>query len=202
LKLVLNALMNTEIANVAARLILSDGVSYASAKLKALKELGLPERTPVPSNDALDEAIRDYIAIFCPDQPQELLALRRHALDWMERLEALSAHLRPHLTGAVWNGTATKQSDIWIQLFCDDSKAAELALIDKDQAYEVGSTRGFKGKMVDVLSMHSVCAGLGLKGNAEDVGVHLVVYDYDDLRGALITGQRGDAKALRKLIGL
>jgi hypothetical protein len=194
--------MNTEIANVADRLILSDGVSYASAKLKALKELGLPERTPVPTNEALDEAIRDYTAIFCPEQPRELLALRTHALFWMERLEALPAQLRPHLTGSVWNGTATKQSDIWIQLFCDDAKAAELALIDKGQAFEVGSVRGFKGKMVDVLSIHSACAGLGLKGRAEDVGVHLVVYDYDDLRGALVTGQRGDAKALSQRLGL
>jgi hypothetical protein len=191
--------MNTEIANVAARLILSDGVSYASAKLKALKELGLPERTPVPTNEALDEAIRDYIAIFCPEQPKELLALRTHALFWMA---ALPAQLRPHLTGSVWNGTATKQSDIWIQLFCDDAKAAELALIDKGQAFDVGSVRGFKGKMVDVLSIHSACAGLGFKESVEDVGVHLVIYDYVDLRGALLTGQRGDVKALSKLLGL
>ncbi len=194
--------MNTEIANVAARLILGEGVSYGSAKLKALKELGLPERTPVPTNEALDEAIRDYIAIFCPEQPKELSALRTHALMWMERLDQLSASLRPHLTGSVWNGTATQQSDIWIQLFCDNSKAAELALINQGQAFEVGSVRGFKGKMVDVLSIHSTCAGLGAKGQAQDIGVHLVIYDYDDLRGALATGQRGGTKALRHLLEL
>lgn len=194
------ALMNTEIANVAARLILSDGVSYGSAKLKALKELGLPERTPVPTNEALDEAIRDYIAIFCPEQPGELVLLRKLALEWMERLDRLPVPLRPHLTGSVWNGTATRQSDIWIQLFCDDSKAAELALIDKGVAFEVGSVRGFKGKMVDVLSLHSKCLDLVKKGSPAPVGVHFVIYDYDDIRGALMAGQRGDTVALRKLL--
>lgn len=183
--------MNTEIANVAARLILGEGVSYGSAKIRALQELGLPERTPVPTNAALDEAVRDYIAIFCPEQPRELLVLRRHALTWMERLEELSPNFRPHLTGSVWNGTATKQSDIWIQLFCDDSKAAELALIDKGQAFDVGSVRGFKGKVVDVLS---------LRCQPKDIGVHLVIYDYDDLRGALVGQLRGDTGAVRALL--
>ena len=36
-----------------------------------------------------------------------------------ERLAAF----RPYLGGAVWHGTATRLSDIYLQLFCDDSKA-------------------------------------------------------------------------------
>ena len=40
------------------------------------------------------------------------------------------AQFRPYLGGAVWNGTATRLSDIYLQLFCDDPKSAEIALID------------------------------------------------------------------------
>ena len=32
--------------------------------------------------------------------------------------------------GAVWHGTATRLSDIYLQLFCDDPKSAEIALIE------------------------------------------------------------------------
>ena len=60
----------------------------------------------LPSNEVLEDEVRDYIAVFCADtQPQELQALRRLALVWMERL----AEFRPHLGGAVWHGTATKK---------------------------------------------------------------------------------------------
>lgn len=130
-------------------------------------------------------------------QPRELLALRQHALLWMERLAAF----RPHLTSSVWDGSADKDSDIWLSLFCDDSKAAELALINQNQPYEVGSTRGFNKQTMDVLSIHSRCPNLGLDGQSQDIGVHLVIYDTDDLRGALKQNKRGDRKALLHLMG-
>jgi hypothetical protein len=129
-------------------------------------------------------------------QPRELRALREHGLTWMERL----APFRPHLTHDVWDGTANRDSDIWLSLFCDDSKSAELALINQGQDYEVGQTRGFNRQTVDVLSIHSRCPGLGEDGAALEIGVHLVIYDYDDLRGALSKGKRGDAAAVRALM--
>ena len=130
------------------------------------------------------------------NQPRELLALREHALVWMERL----ASLRPHLTSDVWSGEADRDSDIWLSLFCDDPKAAELLLINQGHSYDVGSTRGFNGQTVDVLSIASRCPNLGENGAALDIAVHLVVYDYDDLRGALTRNKRGDAVALRALM--
>ena len=157
----------------------------------------LPARTPLPDNDALEAAVREYIDIFCPDtQPQELRALRELALVWMERLQ----EFRPHLAGAVWRGTATRMSDIYIGLFCDDSKSAEIALINHNVQYDVTQVTGFNGETVDALSISSLCKPLG-----ETVGVHLMVYDYDDLRGALKSDgqgrtQRGDIEALRKLL--
>ena len=59
-------------------------------------------------------------------QPGELRALRELAASWMGRL----AEFRPHLTGAVWRGTATRLSNVHLQLYCDDSKATEIALLN------------------------------------------------------------------------
>lgn len=186
-----------EIAQTAARIVVEEGLEWAAAKRRAVKQLGLPARTQLPDNDALEEAVREYIEIFCADtQPQELRALRELALVWMERVQ----EFRPHLAGAVWRGTATRMSDIYIQLFCDDSKSAEIALINRNVQYDVTQTSGFNGEVVDALSISSLCKPLG-----ENVGVHLMVYDYNDLRGALKPDSqgrrpRGDTDALRQLL--
>ncbi len=191
--------MNTseEIAACAARWVVEEGLGYGPAKQRALKELGLPPRTALPDNAMLEQEVRAYLALFCAEtQPAELRALRRMALVWMSRLAAF----RPHLTGAVWQGTATKMSDIHLQLFCDDSKSAELALINLGLEYDVGATLGFRGEAVDVLSLAQVCDDLDLP-----VGIHLLIYDHDDLRGALKPDssgwvQRGDLKAVQRLM--
>ncbi|MDE1556686.1 MULTISPECIES: hypothetical protein [Comamonas] len=186
-----------EIAQTAARMVVEEGLEWGPAKRRAAKQLGLPPRTPLPDNDALEAAVREYIEIFCADtQPQELRALRELALVWMDRLQ----EFRPHLAGAVWRGTATRNSDIYIQLFCDDSKSAEIALINNNVQYDVTQVAGFHGDAVDALSISSLCKPLN-----EVVGVHLMVYDYDDLRGARRNdaqgrSQRGDAEAVRQLL--
>ena len=186
-----------EIAATAARLVVEEGLEFGPAKRRALRELGLPSRQALPDNDLLEQEVFDYVQLFCADtQPQELLALRQLALTWMQRLQ----EFRPHLSGAVWRGTATRLSDIYIQLFCDDSKQAELLLLDNGVRFEVSAVSGFRGETVDALSIHSHCLELN-----EDIGVHLMVYDYDDLRGALLPDSRGrpmrgDIAALQQLV--
>ncbi len=188
-----------EIAATAARLVVEEGMEYGPAKRRAARALGRhrSRASELPGNDAVEDAVRDYLALFCAEtQPAELAALRAVAGVWMERLAAF----RPHLTGAVWRGTATRLNDIHIELFCDDSKAAELALIDRRVDYEVGSRPGPRGELVDVLSVAQTSRELG-----ESVTVHLSVLDHDDLRGALKPDalgrtQRGDLAALLKLL--
>ena len=186
-----------EIAAMAARLVVEEGLEYGAAKRRAGKQLGLSGRAALPDNDQIELAVEEYIAVFCADtQPAELRALRELALRWMERLE----RFRPHLGGAVWRGTATRHSDVFIQLFCDDSKSAEIGLIDMGVRYEVASVTGFQGETVDALSVHATLSDLGV-----NVGVHLMVYDFDDLRGALKADARGrkprgDTAALRDLL--
>lgn len=199
-------MMNTEslaqqIAAAAARLVVEEGLEYGPAKRRALKQLKLPARSALPDNDVLEAEVRDYLALFCSDsQPQELRALRELAQVWMARL----AEFRPHLVGAVWHGTATRLSDVHLQLFCDDPKSAEICLINKDMRYEVGSIGGFRGEQVDVLSLHVHGLSDGVLAQ-EHIGLHLAIYDRDDLRGALKPDAQGrlpraDARALAAVL--
>lgn len=189
--------LQTEIAATAARLVVEEGLEYGPAKRRAVKQLRLPQRTALPDNDTVEDAVREYIDIFCGDtQPAELAALRRLAVTWMERLSSF----RPYLAGAVWHGTATRLSDVYLQLFCDDSKSAEIALIEHGVDYTPRTVPGLHGESVEALSLSSMSQELG-----EPVGVHLLVYDHDDLRGALkpdAKGRtpRGDLAAVRALL--
>ena len=176
-------ILKSEIAAVAARMVVDEGLEYGPAKRRALKQLGLPARTALPGNDAVEVAVVAHIALFCADtQPKELLALRRLAVVWMKRMAAF----RPYLGGAVWHGTATRLSDIYLQLFCDDCKSAEILLIDHQVSYEPRTVRGFHGESVEALSLHVFCPDL-----KEEVGVHLLIYDLDDVRGALKPDAKG-----------
>lgn len=187
----------SEISAAAARLVVQEGLEYGAAKRRAVKQLGLPARSALPGNDEIESAVMEYIALFCAEtQARELLALRRLALTWMERLAAF----RPHLGGSVWHGTATRLSDIYIQLFCDDSKSAEISLLDQRVNYVPRTITGMHGESVEALSVHAFCADLN-----EEVGLHLLIYDRDDQRGALRPdakgrSPRGDLAALRRLL--
>jgi hypothetical protein len=188
---------NPEIAHAAARLVVEEGLEYGPAKRRAVKQLGLNARTALPDNEQVEDAVFEYLAVFCADtQPRELAALRRLATVWMDRLQ----EFRPHLSGAIWRGTATRLNDIRLQLYCDDSKSAEIALLNKGMDYDVGSVPGPRGDQVDCLSLTVDCPELN-----EPIGLHLTILDYDDLRGALKADakgktDRGDLAALRALI--
>lgn len=190
--------LTEEIAAAAARLVVEEGLEYGPAKRRAARGLGrgATRSAELPDNDAVEEAVREYLALFCADtQPAELAELRRIAARWMERLAAF----RPHLSGAVWRGTATRLSSIHLDLYCDDSKEAEIALIDRHVDYDVASAPGPRGQDIDVLSIAENSAALG-----EPVTLHLHVLDHDDLRGALKPDaggrtQRGDLAALLRM---
>jgi hypothetical protein len=190
-----------ELAAAAARLVIDEGLEYAAAKRKAARALG-PQRgasrPELPSNEAVEAAVREHLALFHADtQPAELLALRRIALRWMQRL----AEFRPHLAGAVWRGTATRRSAVHLELFADDPKSPEIALVNLGIDYDAGEGGSDRrGEPVSVLTLADRGAELG-----EPVTLHLTVRDHDDLRGALRPDAeqrtwRGDAPALQRLL--
>jgi len=195
-----------EIAQTAARLIADEGMAWGAAKQKALRALNLPARTPLPASDLVEEALREHLAIFQADsQPAELRWLREQALRWMERLAAFE----PLLTGAVWRGTANRWSTIHLQLYADDPKAPEIALLNGGESPEPGAPqRDGRGRELQTLQLWLAPprAGRGPDGfENHPVGLHLSVHDSVERRGALLPdGQgrsmRGDATALRRLL--
>ena len=121
--------------------------------------------------------MREHIELFCADtQPAELQALREAALLWMGRL----AEFRPHVSGAVWRGTATRLSSVHLDLYCDDPKAAEIALVNAGVHYDVGSLNRPGREPLSVLTVSERSLALG-----EHVTLHLMLHDLDDQRGAL-----------------
>jgi hypothetical protein len=187
------------LAVAAARLVVEEGMEYAGAKRKAARSLGRNAGcAALPSNEDVEDEVRAHLALYCGDtQAAELRALRSLALRWMTRL----AEFRPHLGGAAWRGTATRLSSLHLDLYCDDAKAMEIALINLGVAYDSASLpAGRRGEPINLLSVADRSAELG-----ETVTLHLAVRDLDDLRGALkpdAQGRswRGDATALRRLL--
>lgn len=184
-----------DITQAAARLVVEEGLEYGLAKRKAARDLARRQvrAADLPSNEQVEDEVREYLAIFHADsQPTELAALRRLAGQWMERL----AEFRPHLAGAVWRGTATRRSAVQLELYCDDPKSAEIALLNLHVDYEVGGN----GDQTDLIRLEAPCRELG-----QVVSLFLWVLDRDDLRGALKPDSRGrnwrgDLAALNRLM--
>ncbi|WGS49413.1 UDP-N-acetylmuramate--alanine ligase [Paraburkholderia sp. D15] len=179
-----------EIAIAAARMIAEDGLDYATAKRKAARQVVGESRVAgewLPDNDQIEEEIREYQSLFQGDsQPALLRRLRRVAVDWMERL----APFNPYLTGAVLGGTAGEHSDIHLQAFCDNPKEVAIYFLNADIQYDVSETRHFAGRgYVETLSFLWRPPEEGR--DAESIGVHVALYETDDLRGAVRADARG-----------
>ena len=186
---------SNELTSAAARLVVEDGLEYGAAKHKAARELlrRHVRAADLPSNEAVEDGVREYLAVFMADtQPAELDAMRRLALRWMDRL----TEFRPHLAGAVWRGTATRRSAIQLELYCDDPKSAEIALLNAQVDYQFAG----QADEHDVLSLLDRCDGFD-----EPVQLLLHIRDHDDLRGGLKPDTRGrtwrgDRDALVRLL--
>lgn len=212
------ARVREEIAVTAARMIAEDGADYATAKRKAARQvLGTESRAPgewLPDNEQVETEVREYQALFqAESQPRVLALLRRIALLLME---GLAIH-NPYLAGAVFNGTASEHSDIHLQVFCDSPKDVAIFLLNAGVEFDTTESAHFAGRdEVETLSFlwrGQWPAGpesreLARELRAETgtpVGVHIALYDMNDVRGARradATGktQRGDAAAVRALL--
>ncbi|HJV75556.1 MAG TPA: hypothetical protein VJ654_15125 [Noviherbaspirillum sp.] len=184
-------MLRAEIATVAARLIAEDGADYATAKKKAAKQvLGNTKVRGeiIPDNAQIEDEVRIYNELFLGEtQPIRLLHLRKLAVRLMEDL----AQFSPYLTGAILNGTAGEHSDIHLQLFTESAKDVEIFLINKNIDFEVSETAHFQGRGEPVET-------LSFMWNKE--GVHLALYESDDLRSAAKVTPEG--KALRANIDM
>lgn len=189
-------LLRAEIAIAAARMIAEDGVDYGTAKRKAAKQIlgnNKVRGDVLPDNAMLEEEVRLYNELFFGDtQPARLLHLRNLAV----RLMAELAPFQPHLTGAILNGTAGEHSDIHLQLFSESPKDVEIFLLNKRIDFEVSESSHFKGRSEPVETLSFMW---------QEEGVHLALYETDDLRGAVKKSasgrqERADIEFVRALI--
>jgi hypothetical protein len=179
--------------------VVEDGMEYAAAKRRAARDLGrrAGRQGELPSNEQVEDEVREYIAIFCAEeQAAELRALRELAAQWMRRL----AEFRPHLSGAAWRGTATRRSALHLDLYCDDAKSAEIALVNAGIDYDSTSLDRGAGEPLHVVTIGAPSPALG-----EVVTLHLSLHDRDEQRGALRPDARGrswrgDLAALERLL--
>jgi hypothetical protein len=125
----------SRIAQAAARLIAEHGLTdWSAAKRKACRELGLPDKEPLPANEEVEQALRDYNSLFRSEsQPASLRQQRRLAIEWMQRLSSW----QPVLVGGVAAGWATPHSEVRLELEAEDAKAVEMALINAGIDYAV-----------------------------------------------------------------
>lgn len=171
--------MREMIAQSAARLIAEDGIQdYAAAKRKAARQMGVPDTHSLPSNTEVEMALRAYQELYQKDeQPARLKSLREEALATMRLLERFN----PHLTGSVLSGTATRHSDINLQLFTDNAKDVELFLLNRGMPYETGEKRfRISDELLPVPTFT-------LQG--ETAEIRLAVFATDDLRKNAAAGK-------------
>lgn len=205
--------LRIELAAAAARLIAEEGCDYMQAKRRAAHELlGDDRRSLMPENGEVERELRRYLQLFEADSHPRLLAgLRMLAADVMQRLTLFD----PHLVGAVLNGTATRHSDIHLQLFVDSAKDVEVHLLNAGIDFEVDE--GDADERPAALERLSfVLSGRAdLPPDLRQVGVHLHVYPRDAIRVAsrqrdraaaadmhpIEAAGRANLTALRRLIG-
>ncbi len=202
----MNALRE-ELAAMAARLIVEDGLDYATAKRKATHQMLGPGAHPEvqPDNTDVLTQVRLYLALFHGDEhPSLLWNLRRAALGLMEEF----AEFRPHLAGAVWNGTATAHSALHVLLFADDTKAVEIHCINRNLAYRASEAPHYAGKApVERLEFEWPMPS-GATTRHPTVIASLSLYPLKDERGVLLRAprssgkpaERGNMQAVRALV--
>jgi hypothetical protein len=173
--------MRQRIAAAAARLMAEDGIDdYALAKRKAAKQLGADDTQSLPGNDEVEAELRAYQSLYQGEEQRERIReLRTKALEAMRLL----AEFRPYLAGAVLTGTAGRYGEIDLQLFTDDSKAVELALLNRNIAYEVSEERRFVSGRDRAVSV--------LKIMWDGIPVNISIYASNDERGTLKNSATG-----------
>lgn len=181
---------------VACQAVVQEGAELGEAMRLASTRTRL-SRERAPTEADVEAAVRSDLELFQGErQAEELLTLRRLALRWMERL----ADFRPHLSGAVWRGLATRRHAIWIGLYTDDPKSPEIWMSNERVDYEGSQWPGRQGRTLPLILIdHPMPAW------STYVPIRLVVHDLDDLRGALLPDRegrspRGDLGAVRSLL--
>ncbi len=132
------ASLRQELAQTIAGYIVHDLMPWQNAREKALEGEGRLPADAMPNAAEIESAVRETWAVFAPEAHAALLRRRREAA--LRLMTDLFTNFDVTLTGAVLNGAATPESNIRLELFTDDVKAAEATLMDRGIDFDVLDT--------------------------------------------------------------
>jgi len=126
------------IANRAAEIIMEEGITdYHFAKKKAAKYLGYQSSDYLPSNDEIDNALKEYQKIYQVDIDASLVRkIKDEALMIMELVKKFN----PHLLGQLIDGLIPKYPILKINLYTDNMKEIEYVLLNNNIEFNLKDT--------------------------------------------------------------
>jgi hypothetical protein len=130
----LEAQLRHQISVEAARIMSDEGVrDFQVAKRKAAERLSIPDNKHVPTNQEVEQALREYLELFHAKRLSGTLeTLRECAVEAMH----FFAEFKPRLVGSVLNGIVTPESRIQIHISADTSEDIGLLLTDHNIPFE------------------------------------------------------------------
>ena len=185
------------IAQIAAEYMAQTGsLDYQLAKNKALHQFGSIEKSQLPSNKEIQQALITYQQLFRAEtQPEQLKKLRQAALEAMTFL----SQFKPRLVGSVLRGTADVHSSIYLHLFASTSEEVAIFLMDNNIPYDEELKRFHtKGNEYEYFPAFAFLA--------DDIPIHLVVFNEQGLHHAPLSKvdgkpmQRADIKTLKNML--
>ena len=123
------------VARRVAEVIMEEGITdYLFAKKKAAKYLGLLASENLPSNQEIDNALKEYQSIFQEKVDSEVLdKIKKEALNIM----GIFKDFNPHLIGQLLEGLIPKFPKVQINLFTDNLKEVEYILLNNNIAFDI-----------------------------------------------------------------
>jgi hypothetical protein len=183
------------VARRAAEVIMEEGITdYLFAKKKAAKSLGLLTSDNLPSNQEIDNALKEYQNIFQEQVDSEIISkIKKEALNTMILFEDFN----PHLTGQLLEGLIPKFPKIQISLYTDNIKEVEYTLLNNNIAFDIKDTI-YQEKLSKKKSTKAIPAFI-LEGAW--FPIELKVYFENDIRSKknnLLSNKGKNIKAIRE----
>ncbi len=183
------------VARRAADFIMEEGITdYLFAKKKAAKSLGLLTSDNLPSNQEIDNALKEYQNIFQEEVDSAIInKIKEEALNTMVLFEDFN----PHLTGQLLEGLIPKFPKIQINLFTDNIKEVEYTLLNNNITFDVKDTI-YQEKLSKKKSTKTIPAFI-LEGVW--FPIELKVYFENDIRSKknnLLSNKGKNIKAIRE----
>jgi hypothetical protein len=173
-----------EVAIRAAALIADSALGFHEAKQRAAAEIfgrTIPKAV-MPDQFELEDALLEHLNLFDKEGHQARCQQLREAC---ASLMSLLNEFRPFVTGAAWKGIVAEHAHGHLQVFNDDSKELCFLLLNKGLQFDSVEVPHFnrRNSFIEALSLQW-----------QDWPFQISLYDSDDLRGALITNERGQVE--------